>query len=968
MCIPTLRYRPSELLSYKRGSGYPPSAVIDCLKDLKLFHSRGSRGGKLAVRQITVHTSIREENKVKKVKEYRPRNIIEVPLLWYSLPSFLLSNVTSLANKVDELTVQVRSVSADIVAITEAWQIVPEICGIVNYKLFHHLRSERRGGGVALYCRDSLCPTSISVEVPDGIEALWVRVTPASHPRNTASIIICVVYHPPRSPLAQVLVDHLITTADALRVKYQAAKLVICGDFNRLNIDDIQHQLNLTQVVDFPTHEQTTLDLIMSDLSQQYLPPQPLPPIGRSTHLSILWRPEPTHAATPPAPVTRSYRPMPDSALREFGQWITKHPWTEVLGEEDVHTKWNNYITTTMEAYHRCFPTRNGLLHPKDAAWMTPRIKRLLRQRNRVYHTNPALYRGTRNKVIREIKAAKKKYYPEKIHHLKQANSSQWYYKVKSLCGLQKQSAPLAFMSHLPPNLAAEEVNAHFASICQTLPSLDTDSLPAYLPSPHPPHHIQEADVVTRIKKFKANRSTTPSDLPMRLYKEFAIELATPLCSIINASLSQCSVPKDWKISYVTPLPKTTNPKSSNELRPVAITPIPSLICEDFVFDWSYSKIINQIDMQQFGNVKGTSTSHYLISFLDFLHSHLDKRETSLALTFVDFTKAFDLVDHTVVINKAIRLGIPSHLVSWLADFLSARQQAVRYQGSVSSLRQLTCGVPQGTKMGPLCFLILINDALTDTPHRWKYVDDCTVGIKVNNKEPDYTALQDTLDRLHTWTQHNNVTINQTKTEVMHVCTSRTPVPPPHLTVGTHPLKVVKTFKLLGVVLDDQLSWDQHVANVVRAASYRLYMLRRLLSVGTPESDLKAVYVSFILPKLLYASQAWSSSLTNTQLYRLERVQKRACKIILGSTYSDYNAALATLCLPTLAERFSLALEKFGRNLLRSQRHRHFLPPTAQPPVRATRHSNKLVPLKAVRTDRYQRSSIPTIISQLNSA
>ncbi|XP_045114812.1 uncharacterized protein LOC123506629 [Portunus trituberculatus] len=152
-------------------------------------------------------------------------------------------------------------------------------------------------------------------------------------------------------------------------------------------------------------------------------------------------------------------------------------------------------------------------------------------------------------------------------------------------------------------------------------------------------------DVYKRILKLKP-RSTTPTDLPIKIYKEFAPELAPPLCSIINASLSQYSCPVDWKSSFVTPISKTPSLESLNDLRPVAITPIPSLICEDFVFDWAYN-ISNSLDIQQFGNIRATSTSHYLISFLDFIHSHLDKRNTSLAVAFVDFRKAFDLVDHT---------------------------------------------------------------------------------------------------------------------------------------------------------------------------------------------------------------------------------------------------------------------------------------------------------------------------------
>ena len=201
------------------------------------------------VRPIKVVTpSIRKCRQVEE-REYKH---FEVPRVWYSLPSLLLSNVTSLTNKMDELIVTVSSTGADIVAVTEAWQIVPEVCMMEEYELFHHLRSERRGGGVALFCRSTLSPSHLPVNVPAGVEALWVRVTPPCHPSGTASIILCLVYHPPRAAIARLLTEHIIETADAQRVRFPAAKLVICGDFNQLDVSDIQHQLHLTQVVDFP--------------------------------------------------------------------------------------------------------------------------------------------------------------------------------------------------------------------------------------------------------------------------------------------------------------------------------------------------------------------------------------------------------------------------------------------------------------------------------------------------------------------------------------------------------------------------------------------------------------------------------------------------------------------------------------------------------------------------------------------
>ena len=310
--------------------------------------------------------------------------------------------------------------------------------------------------------------------------------------------------------------------------------------------------------------------------------------------------------------------------------------------------------------------------------------------------------------------------------------------------------------------------------------------------------------------------------------------------------------------------------------------------------------------------------------------------------------------------------GIRQCIIPWLADFLSERRQAVRFHGTVSSFQTITCGVPQGTRIGPLCFLVLINDALLDTTLRWKYVDDSTLGTVINNTDPDYSRMQDTLNNLLAWTNTNHVTINQRKTVVMHFDLATTPTPTPALTLDNHTLDVVTTTKLLGVIIDDKLSWGDHVSAVIKSASYRLYMLRRLKSLGLPTAELCNIFKLFILPKLTYASPAWSSSLSQTQHRRLERVQKRAAKIILGPSYHTYEDALHTLDLPTLTDYYRQALTQFGHKLLQNPRQRHLLPPQAPRPLRATRARNKLVPLRA-RTDRYKNSPIPTLVKILNS-
>lgn len=313
--------------------------------------------------------------------EIRPYCHHEVPRQFYNLAALLLSNVTSLPNKMEEVTIIARSVNSGVIAITEAWQLNPEVANIPGFSLFHHLRRNRRGGGVAVYCHDTLRPTQLPADIPQGVEAVWIRATPSKAPRGAASIIYCVLYSPPRNAAKEALLKHLIYTTDELRAKYPSSRLVICGDFNDLDTTSLQDHLHLTQIVGFPTHGRKTLDLILTDLTDHYSPPVPMP---RSPHISVLWEPSPT---TPPLhkATTRTYRPLTDSGIREFGQWITHHPWIEVTESVDVEEKWRTYRDTVTQAYHRSFPLKTVQIHPADAPWITTRIKRLMKERTSAF-------------------------------------------------------------------------------------------------------------------------------------------------------------------------------------------------------------------------------------------------------------------------------------------------------------------------------------------------------------------------------------------------------------------------------------------------------------------------------------------------------------------------------------------------------------------------------------------------------
>ena len=183
--------------------------------------------------------------------------------------------------------------------------------------------------------------------------------------------------------------------------------------------------------------------------------------------------------------------------------------------------------------------------------------------------------------------------------------------------------------------------------------------------------------------------------------KEFAYELSIPFTDILNASFTEVVVPSQWKKGYCCVCPKT-NPPSLDKLRPISLTSISAKVAEGLVAGWVIDDIGDSIDLRQFGNVAGLSTNHYLVNLIHYLLKGAEVSHNIGTVVLTDFSKAFDLVDHTILIDKIIRMGVRRNIVPWICDFFYHRKQCVRFNNTLSEDLQLTAGVPQGTKLGPI--------------------------------------------------------------------------------------------------------------------------------------------------------------------------------------------------------------------------------------------------------------------------
>ena len=218
--------------------------------------------------------------------------------------------------------------------------------------------------------------------------------------------------------------------------------------------------------------------------------------------------------------------------------------------------------------------------------------------------------------------------------------------------------------------------------------------------------------------------------------------------------------------------------------------------------------------MRQFGNVAGVSTNHYLVNLMYYLFSGAEVSYNVGTVVLTDFSKAFDLVDHTILIDKIIRMGVRRNIVPWICDFLHNRKQCVRFNYTLSEDLQLTAGVPQGTKLGPIGFQILINDAATEAESEyWKYVDDLTFAENTTGTMQGH--LQDDLHEFSKWSSSDGLNLNAKKCQALEINFSRASPHHADLKIGSDKLEYVDKAKILGLWLQNDLKWQTQVDDVM---------------------------------------------------------------------------------------------------------------------------------------------------------
>ena len=311
------------------------------------------------------------------------------------------------------------------------------------------------------------------------------------------------------------------------------------------------------------------------------------------------------------------------------------------------------------------------------------------------------------------------------------------------------------------------------------------------------------------------------------------------------------------------------------------------------------------------------------------------------------------------MLAKLEEFDIPPFLLHWVTDFLSSRSQRVKLGDILSSELEIWGTVPQGTKLGVLLFLLMINDLRTEVP-TYKYVDDTTL-YRVSN-DPCDTKLQDSVNTVVAWSKSNYMKLNTTKTKEMLITFSRPPPKVPSITVEGVPLERVDCVTLLGVKLSADLTWHSHVQYIISKAQSRLFSLNLLRRAKVAPKDIVQVYCSKVRPVIEYAAPVWHSSLSKELSDNLEDLQIRALRIAYPML--SYEQSLLESGLPSLSERRTSLCKMFFDKIQNPQDKLHRILPEKKDNPQNTRSGRKY-PLPKTHTKRYKDSFLPFALYNL---
>ena len=875
-----------------------------------------------------------------------------------------------LNSKINEFYVNCSAAEADIILLTETWlhdNVASSEIFQNNFDVFRCDRKTGIGGGVLAAFKNSLNvqPLNLLSPVPK-IELLALKTSIW----NSTNTIFVVLYIPPSTYINEYiqLLEYLDSAIDF------SNPVVIIGDFNipelfectatnlRTNLFNIYSHFmslhNLKQHNSIVNLNNRILDLIITtkDITTEItkcdfpLVPEDKhhPSLTINLHLKVQ--------------LNTSFPKLNDifkfnfrkANLEGLYSATIETDWSSVLNTDDVETACTHLYDIIYDLFNIYVPKlssncKNATTYPP---WFNSFIISKIKEKNKLWN----LYRKSglcqyldRTKILRrelqrEIRQAYKQFITTTENSIQQDPKKFWSFmnqkrKTSSIPGrmvindnvvtdpqtivnafaVQFASAFYNDSDNLCDNMCCDirKSCAYCGNCCCSSLKCDTsicDNL--FLNS----FVIHDCDILTAGKKIKANCVCGPDDIPAFFVVDCLQFILKPLCHLYNLMLKTSMYPNCWKVSRVFPVFKAGDKSNISNYRPIALLCNFAKIFECILSNVIYAHVISRIVSEQHGFVKGRSTATNLCEFTQFISFALDHR-LQVDVLYTDLTKAFDRVDHCILLNKLKAMGLCDNLLFLIKSLLFNRTQFVEFSGFRSHSFVVKSGVTQGSNLGPLLFIIFFNNVLRDIGCKaFIYADDLKIAGVIETYQ-DCISLQESLDKITSWCMSNKLQLNTQKCKKI-TFTRKNSNFNFYYNINGRILENCNEIRDLGVILDTTLSYIPHILNITNSALKTLGFICRNSKDFKNIQCIKQLYYSLVRTKLEYCCIIWTPC-HQTYINLIENVNRKFCKYLYFKMFNcypirhcDHNSLISVVNENLLGARRNVACLIFLQNLI----------------------------------------------------
>lgn len=829
---------------------------------------------------------------------------------------FLHLNARSLLPKISELKLIALKSKAAIISISETWlddSVTDAEINIENYSVVRLDRS-RIGGGVCMFIRNDLAFSLLQDLKIEDMEAIWIEILLP----KTKPIIVGTCYRPPKQN------DFLDLFERALNKLRPDCEQIILGDFNISfknsvssmckSYKNILNMGNLKQLIKDPTRVTPTSSTIIDHIvcnNEDKISQSGVISSGVSDHYITFCTRKSQKVTTCKQNLVR-IRSTKNYNKDVFNDKLNAIDWSSLLLCRNVNEAWEKFRSLFHSVLDNVAPYRDIKIRQQTEPWMTSDILENIRKRDDLLH----MYKKTqnkyqyaqfckiRNKVQRDIKHAKEDFVSGKIEENKKSPKKLWQ-QLKSLGYSSKKTDVAGIVLNVAGQTchSLREIANHFNTFFTTVASSLVDTLP---PAPglfdinsnlfkqfycKVTNNNLELKLTSVNKDFiykelcnlNSFKSTGLDNIPARFIKDGASALVKPITYLVNLSITSGIVPDELKLARVKPLFKKNSRLEIGNYRPVSILCIISKILEKAVYKQLETHLIDHNLLYQFQS--GFRSSYSTDTCLIHLFDHI-KKQTSKGLftgmVMIDLQKAFDTVDHRILCHKLRSMGVQE--VKWFESYLTGRKQLVNVNGTESELLNITCGVPQGSILGPLLFLYYVNDMSISIQSDCKlllYADDST--IIFSHKDPDVIShkLGKELESCSSWLVDNKLSLHLGKTECIIFGPKRKlkKVTNFQIQCNNHIIQSQPKLKYLGIDIDQNLSGEITVNSIIKKVNSRLkFMYRKARCLSTETR--KTLTTALIQCHFDYSCSSWYAGVSQTLKNKLQIAQNKTVRFI----------------------------------------------------------------------------------------